>query len=688
MLDPITILSFAANVTQLVATSAQIVCKSHRIYKSADGLISEHQRIEDLTNNFVVLQSSIKCALRSMSAIGPLKENDQAIYGVVLASDEMADKLLKKLNAIKVQGSGRAWKSLRQALKSVWAQTEVDAMAVRLSDLRGLLQSRLIVCIRYASVWRTSCRPFLSSNQLFPRDSILSGSIRSEERFEKLDESAKLLYEAIKNDRDICQDQFVSLQTVLSQQLGQISTAYMEINQKVNTALERIERLHAKTLSQLNEKDLTHGSKSHEKAVQAALLRSISYPEIHSRGQSIATAHEQTYKWVFEESHDQQHLWSNLNTWFRSQGRIYWVNGKAASGKSTLMKFVAQHSETERALRDWAGSDRLVIAQFFFWNTGTTMQKSQAGLLGSLLFQAVKQHPFLMQVAMPELQQALSTVDQRLLPFLGDSWYSWSFAELRDSFKRICNPSQIKVRMCLFVDGLDEFAGNSDDLVQTFRDISTCPWIKVCVSSRPWPIFELEYGECPKLRLQDLTGQDIKKYVRNKLGEHKRGRQLEKQDPPFFDLLTNETLKKSSGVFLWVVFAVRTLRMGLTNYDKVPDLLRRLRDLPPELEDLYLSILQRIEPPFYREQASMLLQIVYRTQAPLSVLELSFATEEYASVLFETPIEPIDSFSKSRRIDEIEKRWNSRCLGLLKVQTCVLFHLTISLSPVCSSSSF
>lgn len=529
------------------------------------------------------------------------------------------------------------------------------------------------------------CGLFLSSNRLLLRDSILSGSIQNEERFEKLDESAKLLHEAIKNDRDICQDQFIGLQTVLSQQLGQVSTAYMEINQKVNTALTHIERLYTKTLSQLGENTTTYDLKSHEKAIHAALLRSISYPEIHSRGQSIAAAHEQTYQWVLEESHDQQHLWSNLNTWLRYKGGIYWVNGKAASGKSTLMKFVAQHPKTKKILSDWAGTDRLVIAQFFFWNTGTTMQKSQAGLLRSLLFQALKQHPFLIQVAMPELQEALFTTDQRLLPFLGDSWYSWSFVELRDNFRRVCKQSQIKVRMCFFIDGLDEFAGNSDELIEIFREISTCSWIKICVSSRPWPVFELEYGEGPKLRLQDLTGQDIKKYVRDKLEEHKRTRQLQIQDPSLFDFLTNEILKKSSGVFLWVVFAIRTLRMGFTNYDKVSDLLRRLSDLPPELDDLYWLILQRIEPPFYRVQASMLLQIVYRAQTPLSVLELSFAVEDCTSAVFDTPIEPIDSFSKSRRADEIEKRLNSRCLGLLEVQTYVLFYLTISLFSIYSS---
>lgn len=150
-MEPLAVLSVAANVAQLVTISAQVLCKGHRIYQSADGLLSEYHHVEQVTNRFIVMQSRLKQSLRSANAIGPLKENDQAIYDLVQASDKLADKLLEKLNAVKVHGSGRAWKSLRQALKSVWSRNEINSMAESLNDLRNLLQSRLIVSIRYVS---------------------------------------------------------------------------------------------------------------------------------------------------------------------------------------------------------------------------------------------------------------------------------------------------------------------------------------------------------------------------------------------------------------------------------------------------------------------------------------------------------------------------------------------------------
>lgn len=324
----------------------------------------------------------------------------------------------------------------------------------------------------------------------FFRDSILSGSIQDEERFDKLDENAKLLYEAIKNDRDLWQDQYIGLRNALNQQLGQANSLYAETSEKIHAALERIERLYAKSVNQHGQglnggQYLTTDPKVHEQAVIGALLRSISYPNIDSRGESIATAHAKTYEWALEETHEQQQIWSNLNKWLRSQDGIYWLSGKAASGKSTLMKFLTQNKKTEKALKAWAGLKPLVIASFFFWSTGTTMQKSQAGLLRSLLLQAVKQHPLLIRVVMPELGQALFDLDDRTLSTLSDSWYSWSLVELKKCFERLRRQTQFDIRICFFIDGLDEFAGDPVDLIQTFKDLSTCSWIKLCLSSRP-----------------------------------------------------------------------------------------------------------------------------------------------------------------------------------------------------------
>jgi len=46
---------------------------------------------------------------------------------------------------------------------------------------------------------------------------------------------------------------------------------------------------------------------------------------------------------------------------------IYWINGKAGSGKSTLTKFICEHDKTNEALRTWAALNEVQILSYFFW---------------------------------------------------------------------------------------------------------------------------------------------------------------------------------------------------------------------------------------------------------------------------------------------------------------------------------
>jgi hypothetical protein len=61
------------------------------------------------------------------------------------------------------------------------------------------------------------------------------------------------------------------------------------------------------------------------------------------------------------------------------------------------MKYICDHERTLGALRTWAGPEKLVTANYFFWNAGLPMQKSQKGLLQSLLYQVLRSCPDLIQ---------------------------------------------------------------------------------------------------------------------------------------------------------------------------------------------------------------------------------------------------------------------------------------------------
>lgn len=78
-----------------------------------------------------------------------------------------------------------------------------------------------------------------------------------------------------------------------------------------------------------------------------------------------------------------------MQDWLLNRNGVYWVSGKAGSGKSTLTKFLCSHENTVRALRDWAGENKLVTASFLFWNAGTDMQNSQQGAFANAVVSCI-----------------------------------------------------------------------------------------------------------------------------------------------------------------------------------------------------------------------------------------------------------------------------------------------------------
>ena len=126
--------------------------------------------------------------------------------------------------------------------------------------------------------------------------------------------------------------------------------------------------------------------------VEAGAWESLSFPVMTDREDGIAEAELTTFGWIFEKPRSEKRPWSSFQEWLSSGESLYWVSGKAGSGKSTLMKHLFNHGRCREALTAWAGDTPLVIASFFFWYSGSGLQKSQIGLLRALLYQCLIDH--------------------------------------------------------------------------------------------------------------------------------------------------------------------------------------------------------------------------------------------------------------------------------------------------------
>jgi hypothetical protein len=147
-----------------------------------------------------------------------------------------------------------------------------------------------------------------------------------------------------------------------------------------------------------------------------------------------------------------------------------------------------------------------------------------------------------------------------------------------------CVPSNVKV--CLIVDGLDEYDGEQDDLSDLFTRLEHSSVVKALISSRPTPTYVAAFDQFASLRLQDLTHDDIGRYVKEKIAANSLMVKLEEIETGASSQLVAGIQSKASSVFLWVVLVTRRLLNGLRNYDTLSDLLKCLDELPTDLEKL------------------------------------------------------------------------------------------------------
>jgi len=139
------------------------------------------------------------------------------------------------------------------------------------------------------------------------------------------------------------------------------------------------------------------------RSIAATILESLRFSMIKQRMEEVLEAHHETFQWIFQHpSEDPEGRdWDDFVQWLETGEGLYWINGKAGSGKSTLLKMVCHHPRTASHLAVWKGDLDLYMAHFFFWSSGTNLQKSQLGLLRSLLYDILLKVPQLIPVLFP-----------------------------------------------------------------------------------------------------------------------------------------------------------------------------------------------------------------------------------------------------------------------------------------------
>lgn len=463
-----------------------------------------------------------------------------------------------------------------------------------------------------------------------------------------------------------------------STKLAEIQRAIQELGSTVQHIRSTLQNtsLPSTSISGLENKMARLSLARDELQKEHVIIKSLNFDARPSRYDGIPEAHEKTFRWVFEDANilDHEANTGNLLEWLQQGDGIFWISGKPGSGKSTLMKFVSHHEKTEEALSLWSRKEPMIIASHFFWHAGTAMQKSRQGLLRSLLFDILRQQPDLVEKLCPgRWKRAIS----QLL------FEDWKTPELRQALQRISHLKRVAGRFCFFIDGLDEYEGDHAEFCETLKSLSESPYVKLCVASRPWNVFEYSFGRVvsSKIYIHELTRKDIHEYVEANLTQHPRWNELIQETKKAASLVRRVT-KKSSGVFLWVYLATKELRSGMSEYDSYLDLRLRLKKNPGDLEAFFKKILESVDSFHHQKMAeSLQLSLIVREPVPTDLYyfqDMDFLDQDYALNL------PFNGRTDEKTLSHhrlATRRLNGRCRGLLEVNpssSCVEFlHRTV-----------
>ena len=101
-----------------------------------------------------------------------------------------------------------------------------------------------------------------------------------------------------------------------------------------------------------------YGDESHlslaerQRKREYAILSSLSFANMNSRERVIDSPCDGTFNWIFDEQVTERDDWRKksirnlMSRWLEHEHGMFFIVGKAGSGKSTLMRFLAGHRHT------------------------------------------------------------------------------------------------------------------------------------------------------------------------------------------------------------------------------------------------------------------------------------------------------------------------------------------------------
>jgi hypothetical protein len=148
MLDPFSALSLAAAIIQFVDFSSKIVLGATELYRSTTGSLTKNVELSTIVADLGEISSNLRVYDRESHLYS---KDERALSNLAIQCKGSAEALLIALDDLSIKEPHKRWKSVRQALRSVWKENEIRDLQKRLDSFRSQLTIRLVATLRYNS---------------------------------------------------------------------------------------------------------------------------------------------------------------------------------------------------------------------------------------------------------------------------------------------------------------------------------------------------------------------------------------------------------------------------------------------------------------------------------------------------------------------------------------------------------
>ena len=146
-MDPFSAVSLAGNVIQFVEFGSNLISGVADLYTSADGASSTNRELELITRDLIGICTSLNRP-RNLKEEEQMSKVESNLLKLSRSCVKLGKEFVSKLQELKSKGRNRKWDSVRQALRAMWKEKDIERYRRRLESYRSEIAFHLLAILR------------------------------------------------------------------------------------------------------------------------------------------------------------------------------------------------------------------------------------------------------------------------------------------------------------------------------------------------------------------------------------------------------------------------------------------------------------------------------------------------------------------------------------------------------------